>query len=145
MNISEKVAYLKGLVDGLKIDETTNEGKAINAIVDVLDEMAYSINDLEESYDELAELAEDIDQDLGELEEDFYDLEEEDDCNCCDDDELFEVECPSCKDIVYIDDEMLIEGSIDCPNCGEKLEFDFDVEDLDGCCGIDDCDCNDCE
>ena len=43
MGISEKVAYLKGLMEGLNIDEQTNEGKLFTAIVDVLDEIALEI------------------------------------------------------------------------------------------------------
>ena len=36
MTISEKSAYLKGLMDGLNLNTETNEGKMIAAIVDLL-------------------------------------------------------------------------------------------------------------
>ena len=70
------------------------------------------------------------------MEEDFYgDGEEDDECGC--DDDLYEVTCPSCGDQIYLDEDMLLEGDTVCPNCGEKLEFDFD-----GCdCGCEDDDC----
>ena len=133
MGITEKAAYLQGLLKGLEIDETTKEGKLLVALVDVVDEMAASIADLENVYDALEE-------DLTELEEEVYELSDEccdceDDCDCdCDDDEcdccddegdLYEVICPNCNDAIYLNEEMLDEGSIDCPNCGENLEFDY--------------------
>ena len=140
MKITEKVSYLKGLIDGLGIDESTKEGKVFKAILDVLNDMAFSVEDLEDEHDELVELVDTIDEDLGSLEEDYYDLDEDDDDDDDDDesdfdDELYEVTCPNCGDTVCIDAEMLKDGEIDCPNCGQKLEFDFDLED---------CDCEEC-
>ena len=138
-NITERVAYLKGLMNGLDIDPATKEGKLFTAILDVLDEMALSIVDVEESYDELQEVVDAIDEDLGELEQDFYD---EDECVCCDDEE-YEIVCPNCGDSIYVDYDMLQEGEMECPNCGEHLEFDLDaMEDECGCedgqCGCED-------
>ncbi len=137
MNITEKVAYLKGLAKGLEIDETTKEGKLLLAVIDVLEDMADSVSDLESAYEELDEVIDVLDEDLGAVEKDFYCFDEDDDC-CCDDDDcdcdcdddLYEVVCPNCQDAIYLDESMLEEGSIDCPNCGQLLEFDY-VEDED--------------
>ncbi|MGI5958267.1 MAG: CD1247 N-terminal domain-containing protein [Massiliimalia sp.] len=141
MGITERAAYLKGLVEGLDIDKSTKEGKLLNALVDVIDDMASAIADLEDVYDELDEAVDAIDEDLGELEDDFYGAEDDDECDCdcddcCDDDEcdccgeddedLYEVTCPNCNDTIYLDEGMLEEGSIDCPNCGQLLEFEYD-------------------
>ena len=41
--LAERVSYIKGLMDGMNIDLATNEGKLFKAIVDVLDDMALSI------------------------------------------------------------------------------------------------------
>ena len=30
---------------------------------------------------------------------------------------------------IYLDEDMVEEGEIDCPNCGEHLEFDIDEDD----------------
>ena len=38
--MKEKAAYLKGLIDGLGIDENTKEGKVIKAMSELLSEMA---------------------------------------------------------------------------------------------------------
>ncbi|MBQ4153246.1 MAG: hypothetical protein IJD11_02725, partial [Oscillospiraceae bacterium] len=107
MNITERVAYLKGLMNGLDIDAASKEGKLFSAILEVLDEMALSIVDVEEAYDELQEVVDAIDEDLGELENDFYDEDDDCDCDCCDDEEEYEIVCPSCGDAIYVDFDML--------------------------------------
>lgn len=143
MSMMESIAYLKGLAEGLEIDETSKEGKLLLAIVNVLDEMAESISDIEDVCEEFDELIDIIDEDLGDLENDFYGLsdEEDDDDEDLDCDDLYEVTCPNCEDVIYLDEDMLLEGDIDCPNCGQKLEFDLDACDCG--CEDDDCDCED--
>lgn len=142
MELSKKVAYLKGLMEGLKIDDSTNEGKILGIMADILDEMAETVEDIAEEVDETVELVDTLDEDLGSLEEDFYGCDDEefcdDDCDCDDDDfdfddeEMYECVCPSCGDTICLGENVIAEGSIDCPNCGEKLEFDFsDIEDSD--------------
>ena len=42
---------------------------------------------------------------------------------------LYEVKCPTCGEVITIDEEMLDEGATTCPNCGEELEFDMEDED----------------
>ncbi len=115
MTITEKVAYLRGLAEGMKLDSSTNEGKLTLAIIDTLDDIALTVSDLEDTVAELSAQVDEIDDDLGELEDEVYsdgcDDEDEDF-----DDTLYEVECPSCGDIICLDEEMLDEGEIDCPN-----------------------------
>lgn len=125
MTVTEKVAYLKGLVEGLGVDEGTKEGRIIKAIVDVLDNMALSVSDAEESLSELSEQVDAIDEDLEDLEKDFYGDEDEDDEDEDDDTDYYEVTCPKCGEKVYLDDELLSDGEMSCPKCGEKLEFDY--------------------
>lgn len=133
MSISEKVAYIKGLAEGLKTDD-----KLLTAIIDVLGDIAAEIDDVEEVVADMGDQIDAVDEDLASVEELIYD-EEDDDCCCCgeDDDECYEVECPACHEVLYLDAEMLEEEGIECPNCGTPLEFDFD--------GCDDCCCCDCE
>ena len=136
MSVTEKVAYLKGLAEGLGVDDSTKEGKLLKAIVDVLGDMSESIDGLENYTTELTEQVDAIDEDLDALETDFYeDYDEDDDDECdCDDAEFYDVVCPNCDEEFSVDEDTLLEGSIECPNCGEKLEFD-----------IDECDCDDDE
>ena len=71
MTVTEKVSYLKGLAEGLGIDENEKNGKVIKAIIDVLDDLAFTVADLEDGFDELIEQVDAIDEDLGSLEDDF--------------------------------------------------------------------------
>ncbi|MCQ2513535.1 MAG: hypothetical protein MJ089_00385 [Ruminococcus sp.] len=152
MNLTEKIAYIKGLAEGLALDETKPEVKIINAMIDLLDEMAYSVSDMEDLYDELSAQVDEIDQDLADVETDVYDDECEcdcDDCSCDDDDfefdedePFYEVTCGSCGQKLNVSEDVLLEGEIECPNCSELLEFDFsDLFDDDSeCCG-EECSC----
>lgn len=150
MNLTEKISYIKGLVEGLSLDESKPEVKVINAIVDLLDDMAYSVSDMEDLYDDLSAQVDEIDQDLADVESDIYDDEEDDDCDCCDfDDEdnpFYEVTCGACGQKLNVSEDVLLEGEIECPNCGELLEFDFsDLFDEDGCCSEEGCTCGCCD
>lgn len=144
MTISEKSAYLKGLMDGLNLNTETNEGKMISAIVDLLGDVTGRLTDVEETTiaisDELDEIEEDLDaiEDFIMDEDDEYDDYDEDDEDedpeegfdfGDEDSTIYEVEC-SCGNIIDFDEETLEKGNIVCPNCGETLEFSFeDVED----------------
>ena len=127
MTVTEKAAYLKGLVEMAHFDADTDEVKIIKAMVDAIDEMALTIADLEDEVAALTEVVDEIDEDLGDVEECIYD-----DYCCCgdhDDSDYFEVECPACGETICLDESVLDEESIQCPACGETLEFDFDDED----------------
>ncbi len=144
MDICEKIAYIKGLAEGLSLDETTKEGKILTAIIDLLGDITEEICDIEDGCDELMEQIDAVDEDLFSLEEFVYEDDDDcdccdDDCDCCEDDEVYEIECPACNDVIYLDAEMLAEEGMTCPNCGTDLEFDFDLD-----CDCD-CDCDCCE
>ena len=140
MTISEKSAYLKGLMDGLSLNTETDEGKMISAIVDLLGDMAKRITDIEETTiaisDELDEIEEDLDAIEDFILDEDEDYEDEDFEDEWDEDEdyeegfdfgdeestIYEVEC-ACGEIINFDEEVLEQGSMTCPNCGELLEF----------------------
>ena len=134
MKLSEKMSYLKGLAAGLRIDITTNEGRILSEMMEVLETAVMYIDDLQNQVDELTELCEDLDEDLGEVEEflldeeDELDLDDEDDEDYDFDEEedLYETVCPTCENTIVLADSILDEGSMKCPCCGELLEFDFD-------------------
>ncbi len=140
MTISEKVAYLKGLAEGLNIDtEKSKESKLISVMIGILEEIGMSIEDLEESAEALGEEIDAISDDLSDVEKVVYDDEDEDDdeCGCgCDDDDFFEVECPNCGETLMIDESVLEEGVIQCPGCKQKFALDLSDE-----CGCEDDDC----
>lgn len=144
MGISENAAYLKGLFDGYEIDKNTKEGKIISEMLVLLSDMADKINALESDNKELHEYVEELDHDLGQVEEEVYFCDDEefddeyddyDDLNDYDeyegeDGEFYEIECPSCGEIVCFDDSLEVSELV-CPACGEKIG-DFDI--CDGNC-----------
>ena len=139
MTVTEKVAYLKGLAEGMAIDENSKEGKLLKAVMDVLSDLAVSVEDLEDYTAELTEQVDAIDEDLDTLEDEVYG-DEDDDC-CCEDceDEFYDICCPNCDEEFCVDEETLMEGGIECPNCGEHLEFDIECDCDDEECGCDCC------
>ena len=126
MGISEKIAYLKGLMEGMNVDTESNEGKLFAAVVDVLDEIALEVEDLTDEVMELGDGLDVISDDLGDVEDIVYD-EDEDDYEDEEDDEDDEEECyattcPECEEEIFFDDTMLEDGEIICPNCGAKMD-----------------------
>ena len=138
MTLTEKAAYIKGLAEGLGLDESKPETKIINALIDIIDDLALTVSDLEDELVLVGEQVDAVDEDLDALESYVYD---DDDCDCddcdcccddcCDEDEFFKVECPACGEVINVDEGILESGSIECPNCGENLEFDIEYEDDD--------------
>ena len=131
MGISEKVAYLKGLMEGMNVDTDSNEGKLFRAIVDVLDEIALEIEDLTDEVMELGDGLDVISDDLSDVEDvifdedDFDDYDDEDEDEDEDDEEeCYATTCPECEEEIFFDDSVLEDGKVECPNCGATLEFD---------------------
>lgn len=141
MDILEKVAYMKGLAEGMNLDTKTNEGKLFSVMMDILEDMALEIEDLYEEQAELEEGLDAVSDDLNDVESYLYEMDGEYDEDE-DDGEVYETTCPSCEEEIFFDETILADGCVECPNCGEKL--DFDLSELeDGCCG--ECCCGDCE
>lgn len=136
MTITEKVAYLKGMADGMELDrEKSKESKLIAAIIEVLEEVSFSIEDLEEAAELLNEGLDAVSEDLEDVEDLLFGEDEcncGDDCSCnCDDEDFFELECPNCGMDLVIDDGVLTSGQVTCPNCGDSFALDLVDEDED--------------
>ena len=128
MTISEKVAYLKGLAEGLNIDtEKSKEGKLINVMIGILEEIGLAIEDLEENSLALGEEIDVLSDDLADVEAVVFDDEDEDDEDEDEefDDDWFEVECPNCDEVLVVDEDALEEGYIKCPNCDTEYSLDL--------------------
>ena len=148
MTLTEKVAYIKGLVAAL---ETDKNDKVFSAVLDLLSDLAATVSDLDDKSEYLEKYIEEVDEDLGALEDEFYGDEcddcecndcLDDDCDCCDDDcDCIEVECPYCGETVCLDDTVDFDN-VKCPACGETFSCVCD-DDCD-CCDDDDCGCG-CE
>ena len=127
MTISEKSAYLKGLMEGMNLNTESNEGKMIAAIVDLLGDMAKRVTDIEETTIAISDELDEIEEDLDAI-EDFI-MDEDEGFEFGDEETtIYEAECPSCGEVVDFDEETLEKGSIVCPNCGETLEFSLEDE-----------------
>lgn len=141
MSITERIAYIKGLAEGLELDKSTKEGKLFTAIIEALEDMALEVADMTERVDmidsDLADVEDYIDEledafsdDLGDDELADWDSDDEDDE---DDDGVYEFECPNCHETVYFDDSIFDDDDedfeLECPACGAKLDSLFAFED----------------
>mgnify|MGYP004711629005 CR=1 FL=1 len=139
MELSNKAAYLQGLVDGLGVDESTKEGKIIKAMSALLAEMAEALEgmdeDLSRAYDQINDLSdelEDLEADLYEDEDDDDededdDEDDDDDADDANDDDIasepfYEVACPNCGETVYVSEDDLDAGEANCAHCGVTFE-----------------------
>ena len=147
MTISEKSAYIKGLMDGLNLDTEKAEGKLISALVELMGDVTKKLTDVENTTIAISDELDEIEEDLDAIEDFILDEEDEDyDDDYSDDDfddddyedegfdfgdeetTIYEVKC-ACGNIIDFDEETLEKGSITCPECGELLEFSLDDED----------------
>ena len=137
MTISEKSAYLKGLMDGLKLDTETNEGKMIAAIVDLLGDMSKRMVDIEDTTiaisDELDEIEEDLDaiedfildeDDEDDWDEDYEDYEDDEDYYDPEEDDAEDEEEPE-EGFDFGDEDSTI-YEVECA-CGNVIDFDEEV------------------
>ena len=168
MNISEKVAFLKGLAEGLEISSDSKNGKLIKGILDVLEDIADSVESLEDDSEFLEDYITEIDEDLGILEDDFEDVkktcgkkifepenkksgldamnicEDEPDYDDLDDDALLdgivEIKCPKCGGHIFVEtDDLLDGGYIECSECGGEITVLDDMGDLQNGCSCGHC------
>lgn len=143
MDLSSRISYIKGLAEGLKLDESKDEVKVLNEIIDFLAQMTDEVEELEECYDESVDIVDTLNDDLSMLEDVVYgDLEDDEDCSCStgckgccasqEDDEddgdipMYEVTCPQCNKKIVVSENQLLEGEVECPDCDAVLEFDLD-------------------
>lgn len=134
MTTGEKVAFVKGLVEGAELKLGENEKKVLDNVLEILGELAEDVSCLHDDVDELFQTTDDLSEALDYLGDVvFEDIDDED----YDDDPMYEVECANCHQIIHLDEEAICSGDVSCPNCGEKLEFDLECE-----CDDEDCDCH---
>lgn len=127
-NISNQLSYLKGLVDGIKVDPESDYGRIFEGIINVLDEINESVDEILEYQDELTEQIDLIDEDLAIIEEEFADEDDFEDDDF-DDWEYYEIDCPKCGAIVCLDEDFFdTDKPVVCPECGEEFDIDFDTE-----------------
>ena len=132
MTISEKVAYIQGLFDGLKLDtEKSGEARILSEVLDVLREVGQQLDGMDAAMDQFDEELDALEDTVSELEDAVFEDEDEDGDGGFDGDEeedFFEIPCPTCGEDLLVDDEALAAGVVDCPVCGGKFALSFEDE-----------------
>ena len=123
--LTERISYLRGLAEGMKLNPEKDSHRLILGILEVLGDVGESYEALAEAHNELSEYVENIDQDLADVEADLYDDENEDEAEA-DGEEgsepFVEYECPHCGQMIEFDTETMdLEAGETCPNCGKPL------------------------
>ncbi len=128
MEILEKVAYMKGLAEGLGLETKSKEGKLFTIMMDILDDMALELQDIRSEQGDLEAALDAVSEDLSDVEACVFEMDSEED----DDEGVYQTTCPNCEEDIFFDESVLEDGAVECPGCGKKLEFDLDGPDEDG-------------
>ena len=137
-DLTDRVAYLRGLAEGRKLDTSTDEGLLIDKILELLDAVAKDNDALHQSLNELSEYVESIDEDLSDMEETLYsdeddeddEEEDEEDEDGSEDDGTVEYACPYCGETMVFDVERFdFDEDYLCPNCHKPLFPEEEEED----------------
>ena len=129
--LTDKVSYLKGLADGMKLNMDKDANKLIMEILGALGEFADEIQVMADAHDELNEYVESIDDDLADLEDTLFGDEEDDE-----DDEDIEIDdiityaCPECgHEIEFRADDVDLSEDYLCPACGKPIFPEVEEDD----------------
>lgn len=139
--MGEKVAYLKGLAEGMRLSAENDQSKLMLAVIDALETFAKESEATAAQLTELQEYVEEIDSDVSDLEEVLFSEDDEDEDEYDDDDEddddedgegLIEYECPHCGTVIFFDEEAFdMEEEHLCPNCHRGVFSEDEDEDED--------------
>lgn len=155
MTAAEKVAYLRGLADGLDVDKASKEGKLFLAALDVMDALVEELQELQDCTQDLSLSVDALREDLDDVEDwAFTEDDDEDgcsgDCDSCpgcdgcfgdvdneegedteengEDDYAYEATCPNCNIDFAISEDAMALGKVCCPSCGEEFELELEDE-----------------
>lgn len=146
MELKERAAYLKGLMEGLDIENSSKEGKVLKAMYDLVADLCNTVTELDSDMDQVYDELDAIDEDLDDLEELLFGDEDEDEDEEEDDEDEdefeedeaeYELTCPNCGAVTVVNEDTLLNEQVCCGNCGAEFEIEFSE------CG-DDCGCEDC-
>ena len=114
---------LKNQLDSMNSNPETKEVQMLSSLVEAFGELEVFAMENRLRLDE-------VDEDLAEVENEFYgDRDEGGDFEA----EIFEMICPNCHTQIYIDQEMLQNDVLNCPNCQAEIDFEVDFGDDGGC------------
>ena len=126
--ISEKVAYLDGLADGMELGDD-KYAKLFRGILDAMHAISEEIDDHDEYMEDLSDSIDDLYDEVEALDDAVFEDEDEDD-------DFLEVTCPECGETVYFDEDMLdAEDGLICPHCNHPIDIEIcDAEECCDCC-----------
>lgn len=143
MGIAERVAYLRGLAEGLGLTADEKQGPFTNELLSVVESLATEIDRIKKEQVDLDDYLNEVDDAIADLEDEVYgycDCDEELDPEVADYffgdhalDQYRELECPHCGETVaYFEDPAFLKGADEliCPHCDEVVKT-FDAEDAD--------------
>ncbi len=110
MEILEKVAYMKGLAEGIGLDVKSKEGKLLKVMMDILDDVALELQDIRDEQSDLEEGLDAVSEDLADVESCLFDLEDDEDEDE-EDEEVYQTTCPNCDEEIFFDEDILADGS----------------------------------
>lgn len=131
MTISEKVAYIQGMFVGMELDKSeTKLARILSEVLDVLQEVGQQMDGMDAAMDQFDEELDTLGDAVADLEEAVFDDEDEqdEDFDGDEDEDFFEIPCPTCGEDLLVDDEALAAGVVDCPACGGKFALSFEDE-----------------
>ncbi|MBQ5317026.1 MAG: hypothetical protein J6I96_05680 [Oscillospiraceae bacterium] len=135
-SLSEKSAYLLGLIKGKGVDD-----EIVTLTAELLNDISHAVDSMGRDIDDLSDRTDELDDEVGAIAEDVYSSDccgkcggedgdmSDDELDDADDESMYEVICPTCGEEIYLDEDMLSEGSLNCPACGEPLELDVSLDD----------------
>ncbi len=124
--LTNKAAYLKGLADGMKLDEKSDNGKLMAEIIKLLSDITEEIEMLDDEQGFVADKLDDIDESIDILCEEVFDDEI---CEYDDEDEDdYVIKCEKCGSDVFLSYEDFDCDDLVCPFCGEPIEIEFECD-----------------
>lgn len=131
MDLNAKAAYIKGLMDGMNFDTTTNEGKLIAAMQELLAQLAAEVTEHDDAISQVYDELDAIDEDMDDLESIVFDFDDEDDEEDEGEDAEYELTCPGCGTVLTVDEDTLLNDKIYCPNCSTPFDIELESDDID--------------
>jgi hypothetical protein len=118
--LKERVAYLKNLSKAIKLDRSTDQGKLIEAILEVMDDIVQTVEEVLEAQKDINDQIDILDEDITEIERAIFDTSDED--------SIGELVCPQCNKKVAVNADMFDaeDVSIFCPYCNKEIQLEWE-------------------
>ncbi|NLN18692.1 MAG: hypothetical protein GX162_05350 [Firmicutes bacterium] len=116
MGVKERIAYLRGLIDGSGFCADDPQAKsAWDSLLAICSDLADKVEMLEAGQAETEEYLEAIDCDLADLEDVLFGLDDD-----TYDGDIVEMICPECNEEIFFEEDFLYDSDVEiaCPSCG---------------------------